>query len=69
MKLQVTGCKDCPMYYWAVDDWRGTETKCNHPSAPEQDLVENIDTDKSQVPTTPDWCPLKHDPITIEIIP
>lgn len=119
MKLEVTGCKDCPMY-----DKTGSEYRiwCHHPERPikverysgvpayflETDLPKeqverlrksyrkngerwvydmsveregtgpqkgdflisecDIISDEKYEAITPDWCPLKHEPITIELI-
>jgi hypothetical protein len=65
MEHVVTGCKDCPLYQSNHDDRYGRETKCNHPAAPEQPLVENIDVDAMGNPITPDFCPLNSEPLTI----
>lgn len=65
MEHIVTGCKDCPMFFYNVDDRYGDETDCLHPNAIQQILVQNIDLDKQNNPITPDWCPLNKEPITI----
>lgn len=77
---KVSGCSDCPMF---DDGHRYEyELICNHPSAPNQFSdpvypereVFRIEMDDSgDGPTyiewvvTPDWCPLKKEPLTITI--
>lgn len=80
MEQVVTGCKDCPMF---DDGHRHEyELICNHPNAPNQfhiplepeKEVFRIEMDDSgydmsyiEWVVTPDWCPLKKEPITITI--
>jgi hypothetical protein len=65
MEQVVTGCKDCPMY--SVDDSNDSlivYNYCHHRSHATV-TVQDIDLDKESNPITPDWCPLKREPITI----
>ena len=63
MEHIVTGCRDCPMFN--IDEF------CEYP----QPAVHNIpikwntesDSGKDWFHITPDWCPLKKQPITIKL--
>ncbi len=57
-KIKVTGCKDCPFdrfYFINV---------CSHP---EHEEPKEVATKIYANGITPSWCPLKKEPITIEI--
>ncbi len=60
MTQDVTGCKNCPMMASHFDGWGGAH--CNHPETEGDDLDEVTMKENE----TPDWCPLKKEPITIE---
>ncbi len=74
MEHIVTGCTDCPMY----NDGQRYEFAhyCKHPESPQKvnyfiaepkikvDYIEG-----RPIVTTPDFCPLKKEPITISIKP
>ena len=76
MEHNVTGCRDCPFY----NDGQDYEFAhyCNHPKSPQEvnrfysepkiEIVyEKVGEYNKQVPVTPDFCPLKKEPITIKM--
>ena len=65
MKHLVTGCIDCPMYELHHDDRWGEESNCNHPLH-KKTTVEDVLLVNDH-PVTPTWCPLKSEPITIQM--
>ena len=62
MEKKVSGCADCPMCNTESDGWDTTYI-CNYKLSLDGDNDFEI-PDKE---TTPDWCPLKKEPITIII--
>jgi hypothetical protein len=62
MELQVTGCIDCP-FCFEPDLSDGKLYRCRIV----KDSNANIPPDQNYHPDTPQWCPLKLEPITITI--
>jgi hypothetical protein len=73
MEVQITGCKDCPLF-----DNTGAEygTYCHHPNRKTEEHTSSIGTSwfadapiidgADNEPITPEWCPLIWEPITIK---
>jgi hypothetical protein len=58
-EIKVTGCSDCPFFNDGANyEYRA---KCQHPA---NNTDERIEVHWGK-PITPDWCPLKKEPITI----
>lgn len=60
MKLEVTGCDDCP----CLDG--NTYEVCQIPGMPQESMKWQS---KPGLPhyITPDWCPLRTEPVTVEL--
>jgi len=65
MELKITGCNDCPFNYNPMDGW--TTDVCQHPIIVERELsyLKGGVTYKYEEGESPEWCPLKKEPITI----
>ncbi len=60
MNQVVTGCWGCPFHGNAGDDF------CYHPKVKREQIVNHYDeVKKHYVLITPDWCPLKSEPLTL----
>lgn len=65
LQKEVTGCTDCPF----LNDGAGLEYKpyCQHPNGNSDNITWQVGEKERWRTTfnTPDWCPLKKEPITI----
>lgn len=59
-EIIVTGCSDCPIFYYA---YSGLHT-CN--AKKEEDYIRE-NKRKAFDPITPSWCPLRSESITIKL--
>lgn len=58
MILKVKGCGSCPF-------WDYVDGTCNHPNLQTPMATQLWDCDGDR---NPNWCPLKSEPITIELL-
>ena len=68
MEHIVTGCSDCPFEYNRLDGF--SDSECRHPKIHSKELTELIDGVThtfEEDGESPDWCPIKKEPITISI--
>lgn len=66
MEHTVTGCSDCPLNNSMYDGW-GT-SQCNHPKIHgDKGNNDNNTSDIEEDGQTLAWCPLKKEPITINL--
>jgi len=63
MEHKVKGCSDCN---FNIRREEYIYSYCGHPAHPNNNGIPD-DEDKLFEPITPDWCPLKKQPITISI--
>lgn len=64
MERQVMGCNDCPMF--SEQEWDGV---CGHPYFDKNIQYISYDDSDLRKGLSPEWCPLKKEPITITIKP
>jgi hypothetical protein len=69
MEYYITGCSECPFYYFDDNERYGVYSVCHHPSQPkdERGRLKTIEISSTATPITPDWCPLKTEHCTIAL--
>lgn len=63
MKIIVSGCDGCPFFRWP------DKPTCEHPSwlALDEPDIQVVVDQKGYSIITPEWCPLKKEPLIIEL--
>jgi len=64
IKLIVTGCSNCPLYYYNLDEECRITSKCKHP-IPIENINRKYQEGKGILPVTPDNCPLNEKELII----
>lgn len=69
MEIQISGCKDCPMYH---SSWQHHPikliSKCKYPNYEIENIKTVLGNGGFVTPITPENCQLKNDPISISCL-